>query len=58
MSIFLQVDSLAVANQVAAEAQPTEQTLSMEPNKQWRYRRTNHYDCFIYASFRCFIFIL
>ena len=29
MSIFLQADSLAVASQVAAEAQPTEQTLSM-----------------------------
>ena len=29
MNIFLQADSLAVASQVAAEAQPTEQTLSM-----------------------------
>ncbi len=29
MSIFLQADSLAVANQVATEALPTEQTLSM-----------------------------
>jgi biopolymer transport protein ExbB len=29
MSLFLQADSLAVANQVATEAQPTEQTLSI-----------------------------
>ena len=29
MSLFLQADSLAVASQVATEAQPTEQTLSM-----------------------------
>ncbi len=29
MSIFLQADSLAVANQIATEALPTEQTLSM-----------------------------
>jgi biopolymer transport protein ExbB len=29
MSIFLQVDSLAVANQMASETQPTEQTLSI-----------------------------
>ena len=29
MSIFLQADSLAIASQVVAEAQPTEQTLSM-----------------------------